>query len=472
MVFKGSYGMAVSRTRFSPSPTGYFHIGGARTALFNWLYARHHQATFILRIEDTDLERSQKVYEDDIIGSLKWLGLDWDEGPYHQSERFETYRLYAQELLNRGAAYYCDCPPEELEKQREEAKAKGDKPRYNGRCRERGLKAGPNTALRFRSPLEGVTHWHDLTKGAIAFDNTELDDLVIVRADGVPTYNFAVVVDDITMAITHVIRGDDHIPNTPRQILIYEALGAQLPQFAHIPMILGPDRAKLSKRHGAPSVLDYRAMGYLPGAMVNFLARLGWSHGDQEIFSQEELIRFFSLEHVGKAASIFDTDKLSWLNGHYLREMPAAELSLLLQEFLQQIDIQATGLVHLAKVARTLQPRSHTLADMAEQARFYFQAPSSYEEKAANKFLTAKIKPVLEIVSGRLEALPVFNEEAVNQCFQEIQQETGLKMKEIAQAVRLALTGRTASPGLFEIIEIFGLKEVQQRLQTAMSVFS
>ncbi len=460
--------MTVFRTRFSPSPTGYFHIGGARTALFNWLFARHHQAIFILRIEDTDLERSQKIYEDDILASLQWLGLDWDEGPYHQSERLETYNFYARELLNRGSAYYCDCPPEELEKQREQAKARGDKPRYNGRCRERGLKAGPDTALRFRSPLEGVTHWDDLTRGPIAFDNTELDDLVIVRADGIPTYNFAVVVDDITMAITHVIRGDDHIPNTPRQILIYEALGAPLPHFAHIPMILGPDRAKLSKRHGAPSVMDYRAMGFLPEAVVNFLARLGWSHGDQEIFSQEELIRNFSLEHVGKAASIFDTEKLSWLNGHYLREKPATELAPLLLEFLEKIlsgtDSRSVGQGGQDPAA----PRSQTLVDMAEQARFYFQDPRPYDEKAAQKFLTAKIKPILETLDTRLAALPIWTEETVNQGFKEIQQETGLKMKEIAQAVRLALTGRTASPGLFEIMEILGREEVHRRLQAAM----
>jgi glutamyl-tRNA synthetase len=456
------------RTRFSPSPTGYFHIGGARTALFNWLYARHHQAVFILRIEDTDLERSQKIYEDDILASLRWLGLDWDEGPYHQSERLDTYKEYAQELLARGSAYYCDCPPEELEKQREEAKARGDKPRYNGRCRDRGLKAGPNTALRFRSHLEGVTHWNDLTKGPIAFDNTELDDLVIVRADGIPTYNFAVVVDDITMAISHVIRGDDHIPNTPRQILIYEALGAPLPHFAHIPMILGPDRAKLSKRHGAPSVMDYRAMGFLPEAVVNFLARLGWSHGDQEIFSQEELIRYFSLEHVGKAASIFDTEKLLWLNGHYLREKPAAELVPMLQEFLTKINIKTSDSIDLVKVVQTLQPRAQTLVDMAKKGRFYFQDPRPYEEKAAQKFLTAKIKPVLETLNSRLAALSTWTEETVNQGFKEIQQETGLKMKEIAQAVRLALTGRTASPGLFEIMEILGREEVHQRLQVVL----
>jgi len=460
--------MSLPRTRFSPSPTGYFHIGGARTALFNWLYARHYQGTFILRIEDTDLERSQKVYEDDILASLQWLGLDWDEGPYRQSQRLDTYEFYARELINRGAAYYCDCPPEVLEQQRQEALARKEKPRYSGRCRERQLKPGPDRALRFRCPQQGVTHWHDLTKGPIAFDNAELDDLVLVRADGVPTYNFAVVVDDITMNISHVIRGDDHVPNTPRQILIYEALGAKLPQFAHIPMILGPDRAKLSKRHGAPSVMDYQKMGYLPAAMVNFLARLGWSHGDQEIFSREELIRYFSLEHVGKAASIFDTEKLSWLNGHYLRETPAGELAPQLQAFLAQIGIHTEVSERLLKIVRTLQPRAHTLADMAEQARFYFQDPQPYEEKAAAKFLTPAIKPVLQTISDRLARLPDWTEAAVNTLFQEVQQESGRKMKEIAQAVRLALTGRSASPGLFEIMEILGLAEVQRRLQAAM----
>ncbi len=332
------------------------------------------------------MERSQKFYEDDILTSLQWLGLDWDEGPYHQSERLETYKFYARELLARGSAYYCDCPPEELEKQREQAKATGDKPRYNGRCRDRGLKAGPDTALRFRSPLEGVTHWDDLTKGPIAFDNTELDDLVIVRADGVPTYNFAVVVDDITMAITHVIRGDDHIPNTPRQILIYEALGAPLPHFAHIPMILGPDRAKLSKRHGAPSVMDYRAMGYLPEAVVNFLARLGWSHGDQEIFSPEELIRYFSLEHVGKAASIFDMEKLSWLNGHYLREKPAAELAPLLQEFLEKIAIRVTDLVSWPRWLRPCSPAPIPWRTWPLRPVFIFRTPGPTRKRPPKNF--------------------------------------------------------------------------------------
>ncbi|WP_449245263.1 glutamate--tRNA ligase [Desulfobacca acetoxidans] len=461
--------MASLRTRFSPSPTGFLHLGGARTALFNWLFARHYNGTFILRIEDTDVERSQKIYEDDIIAGLTWLGLDWDEGPYRQTERLETYRFYTQELIARGAAYYCNCPKEGLEQRRQAALARGEKPRYDGHCRDLGLKAGSDTAVRFRSPTDGITHWDDLTKGAIAFDNAELDDLVLVRADGVPTYNFAVVVDDLTMNITHVIRGDDHISNTPRQILIYQALGAPLPQFAHIPMILGPDRAKLSKRHGALSVLAYRDMGYLPDTMVNFLARLGWSHGDQEIFSREELIRSFSLDHVGKAPGIFDTEKLAWLNGHYLRQATAAALAPQLQEFLSKIDIRVDDLATLANVARTLQPRAHTLVDMAAQARFYFEDPRPYEDKGARKFLTPQIKPVLREIIARWQAEPVPNEEALHQFFKNMQEEAGLKIKEIAQAVRLALTGRTASPGLFEIIEILGWPEVFRRLRTAVA---
>lgn len=461
--------MSQVRTRFSPSPTGYLHLGGARTALFNWLFARHHQGVFILRIEDTDLERSDLKYETDILESLNWLGLHWDEGPYRQSERLETYRHYIQELLNRGAAYYCQCRPEELEARRQAAKARGESPRYDGHCRDLNLPPGPDRAIRFRCPREGVTHWHDLTRGPIAFNNQELDDLVLMRADGVPTYNFAVVIDDLTMEITHVIRGDDHISNTPRQLLLYQALGAAPPQFAHIPMILGPDRAKLSKRHGALSVLAYRDLGYLPEAMVNFLARLGWSHGDQEIFSREELIHYFSLEQVGKAAGVFDQEKLKWLNGHYLRERSAEDLAAQLPQFLQLLGVTTAVDSRLVKIVRTLQPRVQTLAEMAEQARFYFTDPRPYEEKGAKKYFTALVRPCLAQICDCLQGLPELTEEAVNQCFYRVQQEAGLKMRDLAQAVRLALTGRTASPGLFEIIEILGVEEVCQRLQAAQA---
>ncbi len=462
--------MTVVRTRFSPSPTGFLHLGGARTALFNWLFARHHGGLFILRIEDTDVARSEARFEDDILRGLEWLGLYWDEGPYRQSERQETYREFAAKLVAQGSAYYCDCPPEDLERRRQEALAKGEKPRYDGHCRDRGLGPGPRRAVRFRGPREGVTHWDDLTRGPIAFDHGELDDLVLVRADGVPTYNFAVVVDDITMAVSHVIRGDDHIPNTPRQILIYEALGVKPPHFAHIPMILGPDKGKLSKRHGALSLLAYREMGFLPQAMMNFLARLGWSHGDQEIFSQGELVKYFSLEHVGKAAGVFDVDKLKWLNGHYIRETATVDLAGLLPEFLTQAGIDPAGGPDLVQVVETLQPRAHTLAEMAEMARFYFEAPATYEEKGAKKFLTAAAKPALEEIIARLEHLPELSEAAVNGVFAEVQQATGLKMLLLAQPVRLALTGKTASPGIVEIMAVLGKAEVLKRLRQVMGV--
>ena len=316
--------MSEVRTRFSPSPTGALHLGGAHTALFNWLIARHYQGTFILRIEDTDQERSQEKFVTEILAAMTWLGLDWDEGPYRQSERLPIYHDYINRLLASGAAYYCNCPPQELEARRQAALARGEKPKYDGHCRELNLPAGPDTAVRFKTHHTGVTHWDDQIKGPIAFDNQELDDLVLQRADGIPTYNFAVVVDDITMAVTHVIRGEDHIPNTPRQLLIYEALGVAPPLFAHMPLMLGKDRAKLSKRHGALSAMAYRDQGFLPQALVNYLARLGWSHGDQEIFSREELIKFFTLDHVTKSPGVFDEEKLLWLNSHYLKEMPAA----------------------------------------------------------------------------------------------------------------------------------------------------
>ncbi|MEJ2672864.1 MAG: glutamate--tRNA ligase, partial [Deltaproteobacteria bacterium] len=311
--------MTEVRTRFSPSPTGALHLGGAHTALFNWLIARHYGGSFILRIEDTDKERSQERYVSEILDAMRWLGLNWDEGPHRQSERLPIYQDYVQRLVTRGAAYYCNCPPQDLEARRQAALTRGEKPRYDGHCRELNLPPGPDTAVRFKTPPTGVTHWDDKIKGAIAFDNQELDDLVLQRADGLPTYNFAVVVDDITMGVTQVIRGEDHIPNTPRQLLIYEALGVEPPRFAHMPLMLGKDRAKLSKRHGAVSVTAYREQGYLPQALVNYLARLGWSHGDQEIFSREELIQYFTLEHVTKSPGVFDEEKLQWLNSHYIK---------------------------------------------------------------------------------------------------------------------------------------------------------
>jgi glutamyl-tRNA synthetase len=461
--------MSEVRTRFSPSPTGALHLGGAHTALFNWLIARHFQGTFILRIEDTDKERSQEKFVHEILEAMSWLGLDWDEGPYRQSARLPIYHDYINRLVASGAAYYCDCPPQDLEARRQAALARGAKPKYDGHCRERGLPGGPGTAVRFKTPPAGVTHWQDLIKGAIAFDNQELDDLVLQRADGIPTYNFAVVVDDITMGVTHVIRGEDHIPNTPRQLLIYQALAVGPPHFAHMPLMLGKDRAKLSKRHGALPALAYREQGYLPHSLVNYLARLGWSHGDQEIFSQEELIRCFTLEHVTKSPGVYDEEKLQWLNSHYLKEMPAADLARALAPFLAPLGIADPDLAYLSRVAATLSARCKTLVEMAEAARFYFLDPRPYDPKAAAKFLTPAAVPVMQEIGGRLAQLPEASEAALTQLFTDLAQETGQKMVNLAQPVRVALTGKTASPGLYEIISILGRDETLRRLRNAVA---
>jgi glutamyl-tRNA synthetase len=459
--------MSEVRTRFSPSPTGALHLGGAHTALFNWLIARHYHGTFILRIEDTDQERSQEKFVTEILDAMTWMGLDWDEGPYRQMERLPIYQDYINRLLASGAAYYCNCPPQDP-KARQAAMARGEKPKYDGRCRERNLPAGPDTAVRFKTPPTGVTHWDDQIKGAIAFDNQELDDLVLQRADGIPTYNFAVVVDDLTMAVTHVIRGEDHIPNTPRQLLIYEALGVAPPRFAHMPLMLGKDRAKLSKRHGAVSAMAYRDQGYLPHALVNYLARLGWSHGDQEIFSREELIAYFTLDHVTKSPGIFDEEKLQWLNSHYIKEMPPPELARALTPFLESLGFAAPDQAYLARVVTTLSARSKTLVEMAEAARFYFQDPRPYDAKAAQKFLTPAAVPVLQEISTRLARLPEASEDALTRLFADLAQETGQKMANLAQPVRVALTGKTASPGLYEIISILGRDEALGRIQNAV----
>ena len=455
-------------TRFSPSPTGTLHIGGARTALFNWLFARHHGGKFILRIEDTDVARSAEEYTRAIIESMEWLGMDWDEGPYFQSKRLDIYKKYIETLIDKGLAYYCDCPPEEVEKKRKEAMAAGKKPKYDGKCRTRNLGPGPDRVVRFRAPDVGTTVVHDVIKGNIEFDNSELDDLVIQRTDGMPTYNFAVVVDDLTMGITHVIRGDDHVNNTPRQILIYEALGANPPVFAHVPMILGQDRTRLSKRHGATSVLAYRDAGYLPEAMVNYLVRLGWSYGDQEIFSKEELIEKFNLENIGKSASIFDPEKLLWLNSHYIKEYDPERLSELLIPFLERRKFTIPDRNYLKRAIVTLQPRAKTLAEMADMIDFYLLDRIEYDPKAAKKFLKPAMIPIFEMLIGRFKDMSDFTEEKLEKIFRDISEEQGVKLGKIAQPVRVALTGRTASPGLFEIIDILGRERTIDRLQAAL----
>jgi glutamyl-tRNA synthetase len=454
-------------TRFAPSPTGYLHIGGARTALFNWLFARHHRGVFILRIEDTDLERSTEESIKAILDAMAWLGMDWDRGPFYQTQRMALYRDYVQKLLDSGHAYWCACSAEEVERRRQEALKAGRKPKYDGRCRDKGLGPGSGRVVRFRCPQAGTTVLNDLIKGPIEFDNAELDDLVILRSDGMPTYNFAVVVDDVSMGITHVIRGDDHVNNTPRQILLYHALGAPLPRFAHVPLILGQDRTRLSKRHGATSVMAYKEMGFLPEALVNYLVRLGWSYGDQEIFSREELIEKFDLDRVGSSAAVFDMEKLLWLNAHYIREKPTAALRELVKPFLRALNLPEKDDDFLQKAVATVQPRSRTLKEMAEALRFYMVDEVSYDEQAARKFLTPDMLQAFRLLMERLEVSDGFTEQGLEKIFRDTAEELGVKLGKIAQPVRVALTGVTASPGLFEIIDILGKDVVLRRLQKA-----
>jgi glutamyl-tRNA synthetase len=460
--------MTQVRTRFSPSPTGALHLGGAHTALFNWLFARHHRGVFILRIEDTDQERSKEHFVEEIQESLRWMGLDWDEGPFRQSERLHIYNEFTTRLLEAGAAYYCDCDPEDLEERRKTALARGDKPRYDGRCRDRGLPAGPNRAVRFKTPQIGTTCWQDQIKGHIAFENQELDDLVIRRADGIPTYNLAVVVDDITMKVSHVIRGDDHISNTPRQLLIYQALDAPPPLLGHMPLMLGKDRTKLSKRHGALPVLAYRDRGILPHTLNNYLARLGWSHGDQEIFSRVELIRYFALHQVGKAPGVHDDEKLLWLNSHYLKSSDDHELARELVPFLAPLGITSPDIDYLARVAATLKTRSKTLMEMAEAARFYFQDPRPYEANGAKKFLTPDTAPILRNAMEALENLPDLAEDTLTGMLKDLAGQANVKLVTVAQPLRVALTGRTASPSLTDVIALLDKGESIKRLHQAL----
>ena len=455
--------------RFAPSPTGFLHIGGARTALFNWLLARNRGGRFILRIEDTDQVRSTRESIDAILEGMTWLGLDWDEGPVYQTDRMVMYREHAERLLHENKAYYCYCTPEELEEKRQKALQEKRKPKYDGTCR--GLQApvpGRSPAIRFRAPQEGKTVLPDLIKGTVEFENAEMDDLVILRSDGWPTYNFSVVVDDATMGITHVIRGDDHVNNTPRQILLYQAFGYPLPQFAHVPMILGADKARLSKRHGATSVMAYKDMGYLPQALVNYLVRLGWSHGDQEVFTMGELIQKFSLENVGKSAGVFNPEKLNWLNGVYIRQEKPETLAELLLPFLERKGLKPRSMGWLVEIVKTLQERSKTLVEMADMAEFYLRDDFQVDEKAERKHLLPAIKEPMEIFLGRLESVAEVNEKSLEEIFKEIVAQRNMKLGALAQAVRVALTGKSSSPGIYEVMRILGKDEVLKRLSKAL----
>ncbi|MEJ5226884.1 glutamate--tRNA ligase [Thermodesulfovibrio sp.] len=457
------------RVRFAPSPTGHLHIGGARTALFNWLFARHHNGKFILRIEDTDRSRSTEEYIESIIEAMKWLGLDWDEGPFRQTERMDIYKAYAHKLLEEGKAYRCYCTPEELEERRQQAMKEGKPPRYDRRCREIKETLAKPFAIRFKMPLEGETVVNDLVKGNVTFKNSEIEDLVILRSDGTPTYNFCVVVDDFEMAITHVIRGEDHLNNTPKQIHIYHALGMNPPEFAHIPMILGTDRARLSKRHGATSVLSYRDEGYLSEALVNFLARLGWSYGDQEIFTREELIKYFNLEQVGKANAIFNAEKLLWLNSEYIKLTPEEKLLELVKPFLIRGGYLKEGETldkdWACRAIKSLKERCRTLKELAHAMRYYILDYVDIEPKAKEKYINAETIPILKEVTEQLAALEVFTQERIEKIFMDMVNEKGLKLGQVAQPVRVVMTGSTVSPGIYEVLEIVGKEKTLKRLR-------
>ena len=468
--------MSPVRVRFAPSPTGHLHIGGVRTALFNWLFARHEKGVFILRIEDTDRERSTPEAIQAILDGLKWVGLDWDEGPIYQSARLALYKEHAERLMAEGKAYFCYCTEEELEARRTAALARKELPKYDGRCRRRSgpVPSGISPAVRFMAPQTGQTTVDDQIKGQVTFDNAQLDDLIILRSNGLPTYNFGAVVDDAVMRITHVIRGDDHLNNTPRQILLYRALGYDPPQFGHLPMILGPDKVKLSKRHGATSVLEYQEAGYLPEALVNYLVRLGWSYGDQEVFAVPEMIEKFTLDRINKAPAAFDPEKLLWLNSHYLKHADVKRVADLLVPFLRRQGLLAAhgqpDQTWLERLVKAFRERSRTLLEMAQHAAPYCQDSIAVNSEAATKFLTAALKPAFTKLITALDQVPSFEHDELERAFKSVIAETGLSMGKLAQPVRVALTGNTASPGIFEVMMLLGRQRTVARLKKAIDL--
>lgn len=460
------------RTRFAPSPTGSLHLGGARTAIFNWLFARHHDGEFVLRIEDTDQTRSTEESLNEILESMKWLGLDWDQAPIKQSERLEIYKDYANKLLESGNAYKCYVTPGVLEEKRKQAQEKNEFFQYKREWANENAGPDKHFAIRLLTPDNGTIEVTDLLRGKVSFDAKEIDDFVILRMDGSPTYNLAVAVDDASMDITHILRGDDHLINTPKQILINEALGFINPEFAHVSMILGSDKAKLSKRHGASSLVAYKEMGYLPEAMINYLARLGWSYGDQEIFSKGELIEKFTIDNVGKSAAVFNPEKLQWLNSHYIKEKPANEIAELIIPILKQRGYSVELNEKLIMIIEQLKERSKTLNDFVEQSGYFFSDEIEFDEKAKNKFLKEENALIFEALINNLTDLQTFNHDNLHKVFEEIMNETNLKLGKIAQPARVALTGGTVSPGIFEVIEILGNETVLKRLKKALEIIS
>ncbi|HHH47699.1 MAG TPA: glutamate--tRNA ligase [Gammaproteobacteria bacterium] len=461
--------MSIMRTRFAPSPTGYLHIGGARTALYSWLHARRHGGRFVLRIEDTDLERSTAESVNAILEGMTWLGLEYDEGPFYQTDRFARYKEVIQQLMDKGLAYHCYCTREELEAMREEAMRRKEKPRYDARCRTRSeAREGVEPVIRFKNPTDGVVVVDDLIKGKVVFQNSELDDLIIARSDGTPTYNLTVVVDDWDMGITHVIRGDDHLNNTPRQINLLTALGAELPVYAHVPMILGEDGKRLSKRHGAVSVMQYREEGYLPEALLNYLVRLGWSCGDQEIFSIDEMIEKFDIADVNGAASTFNPDKLLWLNQQYIIAAEPEKIAHHLGIHLGRLGIDPCEGPDILEVVKAQKERAQTLVEMARISEFIYRDFEDYDEQAARKHL----RPVAEVpllkVSEALQALDDWREESLHAVVQNVAEELDVKMGKVAQPLRVAVVGRAASPGIDVTLKLVGKDATLRRIDRAL----
>ncbi|MGE5522290.1 MAG: glutamate--tRNA ligase [Rhodospirillaceae bacterium] len=463
------------RTRFAPSPTGYLHIGGARTALFCWAYAKKHGGTFVLRIEDTDRERSTQQSVQAILDSMAWLGLDY-EGPYYQMQRLDRYRAVAEQLLEKGHAYYCYASKEELEATREQQRARGEKPRYDGRWRPENAKRaglapppGVQPVIRFRNPDSGEVTWTDLVKGPITIANSELDDLVIMRADGIPTYNFGVVVDDIDMDMTHVIRGDDHVNNTPRQINMYRALGATLPAFAHVPMILGHDGERLSKRHGAVSVMQYHEEGYLPEALLNYLARLGWSHGNDEKFSRDQLVEWFDLEHISRSPARFDAEKLTWLNQQYLKEADNERLAELTARFLEADGCTLAGGPPLAAVVALLKERASTVEELADAAVYFYRAiePS---EKMKQEHYRPEIRVALTALRDQLASVE-WNRARISETVKAVVAEHKLKLPALAMPLRVMVSGGPQTPSIDATLELIGRAAVLDRMDRQLQAF-
>jgi glutamyl-tRNA synthetase len=460
------------RTRFAPSPTGFLHIGGLRTALFCWLYARRYAGTFVLRIEDTDLERSTPEAIQQILDGLEWAGLVQDEGPFFQTKRFSRYQDVIEELVASGKAYRCYCSKEELEQMRAQQIARGEKPRYDGRWRERtDSLPGVAPVVRFKNPLTGEVVVDDVVHGRVIFQNSELDDLIIARSDGTPTYNFCVVVDDMDMEITHVIRGDDHLNNTPRQLNMLLALGAKPPVYAHLPMILGADGAKLSKRHGAVSVLQYRDEGYLPEAVLNYLVRLGWSHGDQEFFSIEEMIRLFDIADVNKSASAFNVEKLSWLNQQHMMRAAPSRIVPVLRWHLEREGIDIAHESQLEQIVVSQRERAKTVREMALNSLFFFRAPVAYDEKAVRKHITADVLPLLAELGAELERLENWSAPAIHESISGFAAKAGLSLGKLAQPIRIAVCGGTVSPPIDATLAILGKSEALARLSRARAAW-